>query len=77
MAIILSILFITFSNSEKLFAKKKLIWQSYILAKALQITKKMQIIGYKNFMAVILDFFKEVFVVYAIYLNAKILIPLT
>lgn len=72
--VILDIFFLTLSNADILFVKRKLTWRSYTPAKALLITKRMQIISWKKFVAAALHLNKEAFIVQMAYLGSKILI---
>lgn len=72
MEIILSILFLTFSNADVLFTEEKLIWRSYILVKALLIILQVQLINQKKFAAGILNLGKKIYIVHMVYLEATI-----
>lgn len=67
---------LTLSNVEIQFVERELTQQSYTLAKVLSTTKRVQIIGNKKFEAEALDQTKKVFVMYVIYLGAKMSIHL-
>lgn len=73
---ILNMFFLTFSNANMLFAERKLNWWSYILAKTLLTTKRVQIITYKKFATIVLNSIEEVFIIYIAYLGTKISIYL-
>lgn len=47
--------FLIFNNIRILFTKKKLIWRSYTIVKALFTTKEIKLINKKEFAKVILD----------------------
>lgn len=70
----MGIFFLNFNNVDVLFVKQKLIWSSYTPVKALPMTKQVQIIGYKEFVAAALDLSKEAFVMHVAYLRVKMLI---
>lgn len=53
--VVLSMLFLTLSNSDIQFTEKKLTQKSYIAAKTLSITKQMKLINKKNFAKAMLD----------------------
>lgn len=76
MAVILGMPFLILNNIDMFFSKREFTWQLYILAKALLMTKPMQIIGYKKFATVVLDRIKQAFIVYVAYLDMKMLIYL-
>lgn len=76
MEMILNIFFLIFSNANILFAKQELIQRLYILAKAILITKRVKVINYKKFVAVILDLSKGVFVIQVSYIDRKMSIHL-
>lgn len=62
-------LFLTFSNVNIQFVKKKLIQRSYIIAKALPIIKRIEIIDKKEFSKAALDRNIEAFGINVIFLN--------
>lgn len=64
--------FLSFSNRNIKFVEKKFIQKIYSTCKALLIIKKIQLIDYKKFAAAALDLSKKVFVIYVVYLGAKI-----
>lgn len=72
-AVILGILFLVFSNINIQFAKKEFIWKSYIFAKALLITKKMELIDKKQFAKTELDEDSKTFVIYVVVLEAPLI----
>ena len=67
--VILRISFLTLSNTDIQFAKKKLISRSYIAAKALPTTKQVELINKKEFAKVALDENVEAFVIYVTFLS--------
>lgn len=71
---ILGISFVRLSNVNILFPKQKLIWRSYILAKAISSVKEVQMIGSKKFVAAALDLRKKAIVLYIAHLGAIMLI---
>lgn len=77
MRVILNILFLTLSNADILIIKRKFIKKLYILAKAVSITKWIQLISQKKFAAAALELGKKAFIVYMAYLGSKMLIYLT
>ena len=62
--------FLTFSNTNIQFAKKKLIWRFYTAAKALPTTKQVELINKKEFAKAALDDKSETFVVHVAALEA-------
>ena len=70
--IILSMLFLTLSNADVQFVEKELIWRSYTTAKALQTTKRVELIDKKEFAKVALDENSETFVVHVASLDLRI-----
>lgn len=72
MEIVLKILFLTFSDANIQFAEKKLILRSYTTAKALPITKKVELIYKKKFVAATIDENSEMFVMHVVVLEAKL-----
>lgn len=62
--VVLEISFLIFSNANIQFIEKKLIWRSYIAAKALLTTKRVELIDRKDFATIILDENKEIFILY-------------
>lgn len=73
MKMILGMPYLTFSNTDIKFAKKKLTWRSYTFAKVLPTTKQMKLIGKKEFAKVALDGNSEMFVMYVAILKALLL----
>lgn len=71
------IFFFTFSKVNVDFTDKKLTWRIYIAAKALPITKRVQIINQKEFAKTTLDLNDESFVVHVITITLEITIYLT
>ncbi len=61
---ILSMFFLTFSNTDMQFVEKKLIWKSYKIVKALPITKKVKLINKREFAVADLDSNAKMFVIY-------------
>ena len=73
--IILAMLFLKLNNANMSFGKKTFMWKTYIINKALSITKQVQIINKKDFVIVVLDADSKIFMMYmAIYKWEKILI---
>lgn len=70
MKVILEILFLIFSNRKVLFVDRELIWTSYITAKALLTTKRMELINKKEFVKTELDKDSETFLIYVAALEA-------
>ena len=64
--------FLTFSNADIQFAEKELIWRSYTSAKALSITKRIELIDKKEFAKAALDKESKTFVVYVAALKASL-----
>ena len=56
--------FLAYSKVERDFAKKELTWKAYTIAETLPTTKKVQIIGPKEFAKAALDLDQETFVVH-------------
>lgn len=69
MEVILRILFFIFSDTNNWFAKKELIWRSYITTKALLTTKKVKLINKREFAATDIDKNSETFVIHVIVLE--------
>ena len=74
---VLGIPFLTLNNANIQFAQKKLSWRSYTTAKALPITKRVEIIDRKEFAKAALDEHVEAFVVYvtSLSLNSMLIHP--
>lgn len=53
--VVLSMLFLTFSNANIQFVKRELIWRSYTIVEALQTIKQVEFINKKKFAKVALD----------------------
>ena len=70
MKMFLGMLFLTFNNTDIQVLKKELIWRSYIDAKALPTTKRVELINKKEFAKAALDEKSETFVVYVAALEA-------
>lgn len=64
MKVVLKMLFLTLSNADIWFAKKKLVWRTYSAAEALFTIQKGEIINKKKFAATALNKEDEIFVVY-------------
>ncbi len=62
--IVLRIFFLTFSDTNMWFTKKKLEWRNYAAIKALFITKKVELINKKKFIVATLDKNAKTFVIY-------------
>ena len=58
------ILFLTLSNANVKFLKQKILWQAYITAKALHITRQVEVIDWKKFAATTLDKKEKSFVIH-------------
>lgn len=65
-------LFLTFNKVNIQFAEKKLTWRSYTSAKALSITKQVEIINKKKFGKTVLNIELEIFVMYVSALEAPL-----
>lgn len=61
---ILKMLFLTFTNINIYFAKKKLILKSYIVAKTLFTIKQIDVIDKKKFAKAVLDEESKIFIIY-------------
>lgn len=72
MKIVLDISIFLFNKTDLWFAKKKLIWKSYITAKALFTIKQIKIINKKNFILIVLNLKNKIFIIYII--SVKILV---
>ena len=70
MKVIPEIPFLTFSNADIQFAKKKLIWRFYTTKEALPITWRVEFINKKEFARAVLDKESKTFVVYVTALEA-------
>lgn len=70
MKIALKRLFVTFSNADIQFVKKKLTKRSYTTAKALRTTKQIELIDKKIFVEAVLDKNSETFVIHVVILEA-------
>ena len=47
--------FLTFSNTDIRFAEQELVWKTYSAAKALPTTRKVEIIGKKQYAAAVIN----------------------
>lgn len=65
-------LFFTFSNVDIQFIEKKLIWKSYITAKALPTTKRVGFINKKKFITTVLNENSETFMLYIAVLKVSL-----
>lgn len=74
MEVILRISFITLNNVNIGFLDKELTQRTYSVAKAVFTTKKIQIIDWKEFAQVMLDFDKKTFVIYIATITSEITI---
>ena len=74
MQVILSMLFLTFSNANIQFAVKEPTWKTYTTKKALPITRRVKIINWKKFAKAALDKNFEAFIVYVSFLGSRITI---
>ena len=70
MEMVLGMCFLTFCNADIQFAKKKLIWRSYTVVEALQITKRVEIINKKELAKTALDKESETFMMHVATLEA-------
>ena len=64
MEIVLEMPILAFSKVKVDFAKRELTWKAYTIAEALPTTKRVQIIGLKEFAKAVLDPKQETFVVH-------------
>ena len=71
--VVLDMLFLTLSNANVQFVEKELIWRSYIAAKALPTTKRVELINKKEFAKAALDENSETFVVHVASLISTLL----
>ena len=62
--VVLGTLFLTLSNADVQFVEKELTWRTYITAKALPTTKRVELINKKEFAKAALDENSETFVVH-------------
>ena len=74
MKVVLGMSFLTFSNADVQFARKKLTWRTYTTEKALPTTRQVEIINQKKFAKAALDENVKVFVVYVSSLGSKMTI---
>lgn len=63
--------FFIFSNANIQFAKKKLIWRFYTIAKTLPTIKRVELINRKKSAKAVLDKNFEIFVVHVTFLNSN------
>lgn len=63
MEVVFGISFLTFSTVKIHFAEKELTWKTYTTSKILPITKRVQIIGPKEFAKAVLDPNQEIFII--------------
>lgn len=68
--VMLSILFLTFSNTDVSFFKRELIWKFYTIDEVLPITKRVELIDKKKFAKTALDMYSETFIVHVVALEA-------
>lgn len=73
MDIVLGLPFLTLNNANIQFMEKELIWSSYIISKALLITKLVELINKKKFAKIAWDENFEIFGVYIVVLKASLL----
>ena len=71
--VVLGMPFLTLSNANIQFAKKKLTWRSYTIAKALPTTERVEIINRKEFTKAALDENVEAFVVHVTSLSLNLM----
>ena len=76
MKVVLSMLFLTFSNADVWFAKKKLTWRTYTIEEALPIICWIELINQKEFAKVLLDENIEAFMVHFSCLRSRMTIYL-
>ena len=62
--VVLGMLFLTFSDANVQFEKKKLEWRSYTITEAVLTIKKMELINKKKFAVAALDKNTKTFVIY-------------
>ena len=67
--IVLGMPFLTLSNANIQFVKKKLTWRSYTTAETLPTTKWVELINKKEFAKTALDEKSEIFVIHVAFLN--------
>ena len=67
--VVLGMPFLTFSNANIQFVKKKLTWRSYTTVEALLTTKRIEFINKKKFAKAALDEKSEIFVIYVASFN--------
>ena len=70
MEVVLGMSFLTFSNADIQFAKKKLTWRLYTAVEALLTTKWVELIEKKEFAKAALDEESKTFVVYVAAMKA-------
>ena len=61
---VLEMSFLILSRANIQFGERKFVWRTYMAAEALPITKKVEIIDKKEFMAAVLNADSEIFIVY-------------
>lgn len=61
--------FLTFSNTDVSFAKKKFTWNTYITAEALLTTKQVKFINKQKFVKAMLNNNSKTFVVHVTFLS--------
>ena len=71
---VLSMLFLIFSNADIQFIKKKLTWRTYTTKKALSTTCRVKFINWKKFGKAVLDENIEAFMVHVSSLRSRIII---
>lgn len=64
MEVVLGMLFLTFISADLRFAKRKLVWRAYNIAKVLSMSQKVDIINKKKFTAMALDKKDETFMMH-------------
>ena len=64
MEVVMGLPFLALSKVEMDFAKRELTWKAYTIAEALPTTKRVQIIGSKEFAKAVLDPDQEAFVIH-------------
>ena len=69
MEVVLGMFFLTLSNADIRFAEQELIWKTYSAVEALPMTRKVEIIGEKEFAAAALNEKDEIFVVHMVALS--------
>ena len=69
-------LFLTFSKANIWFAKQELVRKTYIVAKTIQITRRVEIINKKEFAVAVLNIDNEPFVMHIVTLVEPTTMPI-